>query len=365
MRVIMTGGGTGGHIYPAIAIADRIKERNNNGEILFVGTKRGLEKEIVPKHGYDIKFITVSGINRSNPIKNFKVVKDYMKGKKEAKKIIEEFKPDLVIGTGGYVCGPVIKMASKMGIKCYVHEQNAIPGMTNKMLEKVVENVFLGFEEAGKFFKQKEKHILAGNPVRDEFFKARKDVARETLGISPDDFVVLSFGGSQGAAKLNKAMMTVVEEYNGRDDVKVFFGTGKRYYEPIVNELAEIGVDVQNNIKIMPYIDNMQNYIAAADLVISRSGALTVSEIAVCGTPSILIPSPNVAGNHQMFNAQAVAGKGGAVLLEEKDLSGEKLVDEIKRLEKDEKLLNEMAKNARLCAPLDASDIIYYVILNR
>ena len=233
------------------------------------------------------------------------------------------------------------------------------------MLEKVVENVFLGFEEAGKFFKQKEKHILAGNPVRDEFFKARKDVARETLGISPDDFVVLSFGGSQGAAKLNKAMMTVVEEYNGRDDVKVFFGTGKRYYEPIVNELAEMGVDVQNNIKIMPYIDNMQNYIAAADLVISRSGALTVSEIAVCGTPSILIPSPNVAGNHQMFNAQAVAGKGGAVLLEEKDLSGEKLIDEIKRLEKDEKLLNEMAKNARLCAPLDASDIIYYVILNR
>lgn len=364
MRVIMTGGGTGGHIYPAIAIADRIKERNSNGEILFVGTERGLEKDIVPKHGYDIKFITVSGINRSNPLKNFKVIKDYMKGKKQAKKIIEDFKPDLVIGTGGYVCGPVLKVASKMGIKCYIHEQNAIPGVTNKMLEKSVENVFLGFEEAGKFFKEKEKHVLAGNPVRDEFFKARKNKSREKLGILEDEFVILSFGGSQGAAKLNKAMMEVVKKYSGKEKTRVYFGTGSRYYEPIINELKEIGVDLKDNIEIMPYIDDMQNYISAADIVVSRSGALTVSEIAVCGTPSILIPSPNVAGNHQMFNAKAIADKKGAILLEEKDLDGTSLVGEIQKLEDNRELLSAMSENVKSCAPLDASDIIYYVILN-
>lgn len=364
MRVIMTGGGTGGHIYPAIAIADRIKERILDSEILFVGTEKGLEKELVPKNGYDIRFITVSGLNRKKPLKNFKVLKEYNQGKKQAKRIIEEFKPDVVIGTGGYVCGPVVKMAAKMGIKTYIHEQNATPGVTNKMLENFVDGVFLGFAEAAKHFRKPAKHVVSGNPVRDTFFKARKNTSREKLGVDEDKFVILSFGGSQGAGKINKAMLDVVEKYNGNENVKVYFATGKRYYEPILSEFKEKNIKLEDNIEIMEYIDHMELYISAADIVISRSGALAVSEIAVCGTPSILIPSPNVTGNHQMFNAKAIADKGGAVILEEANLSGDSLIKEIKGLEKDKDLLADMSVKAKGCAPLDASDIIYYQIIN-
>ena len=179
MKVIMTGGGTGGHIYPAIAIADRIMERNNNPEILFVGTEKGLEKELVPKSGYNMKFITVSGISRKHLLRNFKVAREYIAAKRQAKKIIRDFQPDIIIGTGGYVCGPMVKAGAEMGVKTFIHEQNAFPGLTNKMLERCVDKVFLGFEAAGKIFKKPEKHIVSGNPVRDEFFKIRKNVAKD------------------------------------------------------------------------------------------------------------------------------------------------------------------------------------------
>lgn len=364
MRVIMTGGGTGGHIYPAIAIADRIKERTLDSEIIFVGTEKGLEKELVPKNGYEIRFITVSGINRRNLLKNVKVLKEYNEGRKQARKIIEEFKPDVVIGTGGYVCGPMVKEAAKMGIKTYIHEQNAAPGLTNKMLESVVDTVFLGFEDASNSFRKPEKHIVSGNPVRDVFFKARKNTSREKLGIPQDKFMVFSFGGSQGAGRINRAMMDVVEKYNGAEDVEVVFATGKRYFEPVVNEFEEKDIQLEDNISVKEYIDNMEAYISAADVIISRAGALAVSEIAVCGTPSILIPSPNVTGNHQMYNAKAVADKGGAVLLEEVYLSGERLIEEIEKMRSDKEGLQEMAVKAKECAPLDATDIIYYHIIN-
>lgn len=363
MRVIMTGGGTGGHIYPAIAIADKIMERTQNSEILFVGTKRGLEKELVPKHGYDIKFITVSGINRKNLLKNIKVIKDYQKGKKEAARIIDEFKPDVVIGTGGYVSGPVVKVAAEKGIKCYVQEQNAFPGITNKMLEKKVENVFLGFEDGGKFFKQPEKHIVTGNPVRADFFDIDKEKCRKELGIDENEFVILSFGGSQGAGRINKAMLDVVKEYNGKKGVRVIFGTGKFYNEPILTELEELGVKLEENIQVMQYIDNMQTYLGASDLVVSRSGALTVSEIALCGKPSILIPSPNVTGDHQTYNARALSDKGGAMLLEEKNLTGKLLFEKIETLRLGDGLLEEMAQQCARCAPVDAADIIYYSLI--
>ena len=364
MKVIMTGGGTGGHIYPAIAIADRIKERTLDSEILFVGTEKGLEKDLVPKNGYDIRFITVSGLNRKHPLKNFKVLKEYNQGKKQAKRIIEEFKPDVVIGTGGYVCGPMVKVAAKMGIKTYIHEQNATPGVTNKMLENFVDGVFLGFAEAASNFRKPEKHIVAGNPVRDTFFKATKTDSRKKLGIDENQLVILSFGGSQGAGKINRAMLDVVEKYNGQPNVKVYFATGKRYYEPILNELKEKNIELEDNIEILEYIDHMEKYLSAADIVVSRSGALTVSEIAVCGTPSILIPSPNVTGNHQMFNAKAIADKGGAIILEECNLSGENLIKQIEELENNKQLLEDMSAKAKECAPLDASDIIYYNIIN-
>ena len=365
MRVIMTGGGTGGHIYPAIAIADKIMERTNDSEILFVGTRRGMESRLVPENGYEIRYITVSGLNRKNMIKNIKVLRDYRKGKAQAKAIIEEFKPDIVIGTGGYVSGPVVRTAAAMGIRCFLQEQNAVAGVANRMLERYVEKVFLGFEEGGKYFKHKEKLVVSGNPVRSEFFSADPEAAREKLGIAPGKFVVLCFGGSLGAGRINKAMMNVIKAYNGRDDIEVFFATGKSYYTPIMTELRDAGMEPADNIHVLEYINNMQDVLAACDLVISRSGALTVSEIALCGKPSILIPSPNVTGDHQTFNARAISDKGGAILLEEKNLNDDVLLEEIERLRSNPAFMAGMAEQTKRCAPLDATDIIFYSITDR
>ncbi len=363
MKVIMTGGGTGGHIYPAIAIADKIMEKTSNSEILFVGTRKGLESKLVPMHGYNIEFITVSGMNRKNLLKNIKVFRDYNKGKKQAEAIIKEFEPDLVIGTGGYVSGPIINVAAKLGIPCYLQEQNAIPGLTNRMLEKSAENIFLGFEEAEKYFKSKEKCIVTGNPVRPEFFQCDKEGQREKLGIRPEDFMILAFGGSQGAGRLNKAMIDVIRKYNGVEGIQIYFATGKAYHLPVMTELEELEISIKDNIHVMEYIDEMHQYLAASDLVVSRSGALTVSEISLCSKPSILIPSPNVAGDHQTFNARAVSDKGGAILLREKELASEALYDEIERLRQNPALMESMAEQAGRCAPVDAADIIYYSII--
>lgn len=358
MKVIMTGGGTGGHIYPAIAIAEKIKEKRPEAEILFVGTKKGLEKDLVPQNGYPIKFITVSGFNRKNMLKNVKVVKDLLKGNREAKKIIKEFKPDVVIGTGGYVCGPVVRAAHKMGVKTFIHEQNAFPGMTNKMLEKYVENVFISFADAEKYFKNKEKLILSGNPVRKAFFEADKMYSRKLIGEKDDNFILLCFGGSQGAGKINDVMTDVAESLNGVKDVSLYFVTGNAYYENIVDKMRNQGIH-EGNIHIKKYITNMQDYLSAADLVICRSGALTVSEITVCGRASILIPSPNVTGNHQYYNAKAVADKGGAIIVEEKDLTSEALLKIISHLKANPQKLREMELASGKTAPCDATKIIY------
>lgn len=359
MKVIMTGGGTGGHIYPAIAIAEKIREKNPEAEILFVGTKRGLEKDLVPQNGYPIKFITVSGFNRRNMLKNVKVVKDLLKGNKEAKKIIKDFNPDIVIGTGGYVCGPVVRAAHKLGIKTFIHEQNAFPGMTNKMLEKYVDHVFISFTDAEKYFKHKDKLVLSGNPVRQAFFNADKMNSRSFIGESENNFVILCFGGSQGAGKINDVMLEVAESLNGVKDISLYFVTGNAYYDNITKTMNDKGLTSGGNIHIKKYINNMQDYLSAADLVISRSGALTVSEITVCGKASVLIPSPNVTGNHQFHNAKAVADKGGAVIIEEKDLTAESLLKVISNFKSNPEKLKDMELASLKTAPSDATKIIY------
>ena len=359
MRVIMTGGGTGGHIYPAIAIADKIKEMRPDAEIIFAGTKKGLEHTLVPKNGYDISYITVSGFDRKNLLRNVKTLSDLAKGMKESKELIKEFKPDVVIGTGGYVCGPVVKTAAKMGVRTFVHEQNAFPGVTNKMLEPYVEKVFLGFEEAGKYFKHKEKHITVGNPVRKSFFTKTKEEARRTLGIGEDEFVVLSFGGSRGAGRINRSIMSVMDKIASEKDTRLFFGTGELYYDSIIHELEEKGITPGDNIKIMRYIDDMDNHLMASDVVISRSGALSVAEIAVCGKCAVFIPSPNVTGNHQYYNAKAIEDEGGAFLIEEKDLDDDLLAEKILWLKNNEDELKKMGENSRKCAFTDSAEIIY------
>lgn len=358
MRVIMTGGGTGGHIYPAIAIADEIKKRDENAEILFVGAETGLEKRLVPENGYRIELITVKGFNRKNLLQNVDVLKKLRKGSRRAKEIITNFKPDVVIGTGGYVSAPVVKTAQKMDIPTYIHEQNAFPGVTNKMLERHVKKVFLGFSEGSEYFKHPEKHIAAGNPVREDFLREEKNAARAGLGFSPKDFVLLAFGGSQGAGRINKAMIKIIETFNGVADFKICMATGSYYYQAIMEAFRESGIALQDNIKIMEYINDMPKYLAASDLVISRSGALTVAEVTVCGKPAIFVPSPNVTGNHQYFNAMAVSQRGGATVIEEKDLDNDRLVSTILNLKNNPEILKDMSEKSRACASPEATKII-------
>jgi len=344
MRVIMTGGGTGGHIYPAIAIADKIKLEHPDAEILFVGTERGLERNLVPQNGYPIKFITVTGFNRKNLLKNFKVLANLRKGLKEAKAILTEFKPDIVIGTGGYVCGPVIKMAKSLKIKSFIHEQNALPGLTNKLLERYVEKIFVGFEEAKKNFKMQHKLIISGNPVRKDFFDVDKKECRAELNIADDEFVILSFGGSQGATKINEILVEMLERFSEVEKVVFFFVTGTGNYDKISTEVKARGIKLNDKTQIMPYVDNMPKYLAASDMVISRAGALAVTEIMVCGKPAILIPSPHVVGNHQYFNAKTLVIKQTAVLIEEKNLNAESFAETIWRMKESNDDLTKIAE---------------------
>ncbi|MBK5262285.1 MAG: undecaprenyldiphospho-muramoylpentapeptide beta-N-acetylglucosaminyltransferase [Peptostreptococcaceae bacterium] len=363
MKVLMTGGGTGGHIYPAIAIADRIKKEHKDAEILFVGTERGLEKSIVPKSGYNIKFIRVRGFNRKNVFKNIKVLLELPKAFKDAKNIIKAFNPDIVIGTGGYVCGPVVRIAHKLGVKTYIHEQNALPGLTNKLLEKYVDKIFIGFKEAEKNFRHKEKIVLSGNPVRSEFEHLDKSECRKKLGIPDKDFAILAFGGSGGAGTLNKEILNVIKTLNEHPEVSIFFGTGGVYYERVISELKAQGIRLSNKIKVLEYIENIQNYLGASDLVISRAGALTIAEITICGKASILIPSPNVTGNHQYFNAKAISETGGAILIQEKNLDEDRVMKAVEMLMADRCRLEKMETASKNCAHETATEIIYKTIM--
>lgn len=365
MKVIMTGGGTGGHIYPAIAIADEIRARDENAEILFVGAETGLEKRLVPENGYEIELITVKGFNRKHLLKNIDVLKKLRKGSLHSKEIIKTFNPDVVIGTGGYVSAPVVKMAQKLGVPTYIHEQNAFPGVTNKMLEGHVEKVFLGFEEGSAHFKHPEKHVATGNPVRESFLHVDKDSARMELGFDRRDFVLLAFGGSQGAGRINKAMIKVIETFNGVEDFKICLATGSYYYQAIMEEFQDSGIKLADNIKVLEYINDMPKYLAAADLVMSRSGALTVAEVTVCGKPAIFIPSPNVTGNHQYFNAKAVAERGGAKVIEEKDLDNDQLISLILSWKNNPEILKDMSEKSRACASPDAVRTICDQIMGR
>ncbi|MGN1413363.1 MAG: undecaprenyldiphospho-muramoylpentapeptide beta-N-acetylglucosaminyltransferase [Anaerovoracaceae bacterium] len=362
MRVIVTGGGTGGHIYPAIAIADKIREMEPDSEILYIGNETGLEKEIVPKAGYDFEMVTAMWLDRSHLIKIFKTGWGVLKGTAEARRIMKRFRPDVVIGTGGYVCVPVLLAGHQFGARTYLHEQNAYPGVANRFLERYVKHIFLGFPDAAKYFKEPEKLVDAGNPVRRSFFQLTREEARRKLGFPQDAFIILSFGGSLGAEKINEVAFDLMEAVNGQEKVMLIFGTGKWYYEATLEKAREKNIRIRENILIRDYIDPMDQYLAACDVVISRSGALSVAETTVCGKASVLIPSPNVTGNHQYYNAKAVADRGGAILMEEKDLTSEKLIEEVLHLKNHPEDLAAMSRASRACAPDRALDIIYDTI---
>ena len=365
MKILLAGGGTAGHINPALAIAGYIKSKRPDAQFLFIGNRDGMEQRLVPQAGFEIKSITISGFKRSldpkSMLANAKTVRRTFTSSAEAKKIIREFKPDICIGTGGYVSGPVVREASKLGVPCIIHEQNAYPGVTNKMLAKRVKKVMLAVEAAKPYFKD-APIVVTGNPVRGEILTADKKTSRKKLGLDQRP-VVLSFGGSLGASRINDAVADLIAR-SGRDGRYQHIHAYGKFGESFPELIKEKGVDIEEcpNLDIRPYIDNMSECMAAADLVICRAGAITLSEIQAMGKPAILIPSPNVAENHQYHNAMALVNAGAAEILEESELNGETLTAKADFMLQSEETLAKFSENSKKMAITNANERIYSVV---
>lgn len=369
MKVLLAGGGTAGHINPALAIAAIIKDHYPDAEFLFAGTPKGMESRLIPKAGYAFAPIKVSGFQRKltpkNIIRNVKTVAYLTTAGHRAKQIISEFQPDIVIGTGGYVSGPIVLKAAQMGIKTAIHEQNAFPGMTTKMLSKQVDAVMLTVEEAMEYLDKGINFTVTGLPVRKGFRSVSRAEARKELGIPEDEVCILSSGGSLGAGRINETVAELME-WEVKNDIPVthihsYGGMGK---DTFLKDISARGVDYENNSRIRPkeYIDNMSVCMAAADLIISRSGANSLSELEAMGRASILIPSPNVAGNHQYHNAMVLGKAGAAIVIEEKNLTGESLIECVSKLYNDADKLNCFAKRAAALYVADTPERVFNVI---
>ncbi|MBE7024440.1 MAG: undecaprenyldiphospho-muramoylpentapeptide beta-N-acetylglucosaminyltransferase [Ruminococcaceae bacterium] len=352
MRIVLSGGGTGGHIYPAIAIANYVKEQNPDAEILFIGNAGGMESKLVPRAGYPINYIQVQGLRRRISIENLKTAVRLVTSYHSAKKILREFAPDIVIGTGGYVCLPVVLAATALKIRSLVHEQNVFPGLTVRMCAGRADTA-ISFPETEKYFKKTPKRLLlTGNPIRPELLRpaTEKKPAGEPL-------VVIS-GGSLGAQKINDTLIALLK-MGGQDYYGIIASTGERNYEAVMQKIKEEKIRLCENKKILPYIHDMDTVLKRADLAVTRAGAITVSELSAMGKPAILIPSPNVTNDHQTYNARTMEKNGAAVLLPESELSAEVLAGQIKTLLSSQTHLRNMARAAKDCAILDACQRIY------
>ncbi len=366
MRVLMTGGGTGGHVNPALAIADTIRKYDPTAQIAYVGTRRGIESKLVPAAGYPLYFVEIQGMKRSLSLSNLKTAWLTLTSPHKAKKLIREFAPDLVVGTGGYVNWPVVRAAARMGIPCALHESNAAPGVAVRMLASEVDRIYLNFEETGAALGGGDKLLRVGNPVLHPSEQTDRASARRTLGI-PDryKYCILSYGGSMGAERLNYAVLRLMRDFTSKHpEVFHLHASGAIERELCGQWFRELGLDRCENIRLVEYIYDMPLQMAAADLVICRAGAMTVSEVALNGKCTIFIPSPNVTNNHQVRNASVLADAGAAVLFEEKDLEG---VDAAPLTEQAAYLLSDAGASARHAmerairafAVPDANDRIY------
>ncbi len=369
MKVLFAAGGTGGHINPALAVAGVVRERHPDAEILFVGTKDKMEAKLVPQAGYDFTTIKISGFQRKisfeNLIRNIKTIWYLLTCNGQVKKILREFQPDVVVGFGGYVSGPVLRMAAKMGIPTAIHEQNAYPGITNKALSKVVDRVMLTAAEAEKYLQPKNDVTVTGLPVRGEMMKADRDFSRAKMGIKDNQKLVLSMGGSLGAMTINNAMVDIITDHHNDENLYFLHATGQ-YGLWVPDKLKEKGVDTENsrNVEIREYISDMDVCMSAADVVVCRAGASTLSELQALGKASILVPSPNVAENHQFHNAMALVNKNAARIIEEKDLTREKMDELFMSLVNDDAERKEIEKNAKEMAVSDAKERIADIVLS-
>ena len=364
MNVIFTCGGTAGHINPAIAVANILKERDPGCKILFIGATGHMEEKLVPQAGYELKCLPGSGLSRGKSLaaikKNIHAVRCVINAIKECKKIIREFQADVIIGTGGYASFPALYAGSKLGVPTCVHESNAVPGLTTKLAADRANRVLVAFEESAKHYKHPEKVEVVGMPVRREFIFTKKEDARKELGLDERPVVVSAFG-SLGAKVMNETVadMFALEQTDGFPFQHIH-ATGSFGWEWMPQRVKELGVDLENcpSIDMREYIYNMPTVMAAADIIISRAGASTCNEIGASGTPCILIPSPNVTNNHQEKNARVLSESGGAVLVLEKDCSAKMLYDEITALLADESRRQAMTKALHEIVKLDSAERI-------
>lgn len=385
MRVIIAAAGTGGHINPGIAIANKIMEEEENSKIIFVGTNRGLEVDLVKRAGYELKTIDAYGISRSFTIENIKRLLKTIQSIKSAKKIIKQFKPDIIIGTGGYICVPVFKAANELKIPYVIHESNALPGVATKIFSKRAKKVLLGFKEAKDRLKYTKNIVVTGTPTKVKNLKYSVEQINEKkseLGFDKNKKLVLIFGGSQGAKSINNAVKDLVTksnmvlnntisitDRNGSmstidlydNDYQIIWAIGKGQYDNIKSEFTKAKIDIDNipNVKALPYIYNMEEIMNIADLIVSRSGAMTITEIEKVGKPAIFVPFPYAAENHQEYNARAVEKVGAAKVILDKDLNAETLDKTIKQIIDNDDELKQMGKRSSLLSVNDVEDRIY------
>ena len=363
MRIIFACGGTAGHINPALAVAGRIKELMPDSEFLFIGAVGQMESDLVPRAGYKIETVRVRGLSREKTLggffHNISAAWHLVRSTMKAKKIIKRFKPDIVVGTGGYICFPVLKAASKLGIPTAVHESNACPGLTTKMLADIVDTIMLGFEESRKYYKNPEKTVVTGTPVRGEFASYSMRSAKAELGIPMDKPLVVSVWGSLGAENMNEVMCSVIALAGKTPGFTLIHSAGVEGYEKMVTHLRSTAPDYEKNgMDVREYIYDMPRVMAAADLVLCRAGASTISELAYMHKPTIFVPSPYVTNNHQYKNAKVVEDAGGALIFEEGAFEPRELLDAVKNILSSSDKLSSMSAAMEGLARPEATDMI-------
>mgnify|MGYP004655970365 CR=1 FL=1 len=350
MKAIVVAGGTGGHIYPAVAIINKIKEMEKNSEILYIGTTDRMEKDIIPKMGINFVGIPMRGLNRKKIFSNLSVAGMYLTALSKARKVIKEFDPDIVIGAGGYISAPVLYEAKKLGYKCIIHEQNSIPGLSNKFLSKIVDKVCVSLPDSIKYF-NKDKVVYTGNPRSEEIATVLKKSKTE-LGFDSRKKLVVIVMGSLGSSTMTLKIKELIPEFRDKN-YQVLVVTGNGYLDQYKD------VKTPDNVKIVPFLNDFICFLKDSDLIISRAGASTISEITAIGLPAILVPSPYVTGNHQYMNAKELEKTGACVLIEEKDFSADKIVLEIDKLFNNKIIYDKMKRDSRKLGVSDSASRIY------
>ncbi|CAM5786967.1 undecaprenyldiphospho-muramoylpentapeptide beta-N-acetylglucosaminyltransferase [Brevibacillus borstelensis] len=360
MRVVLTGGGTGGHIYPALAVAKEISRQQPQAAFLYIGSKKGLEAQLVPRTDIPFQSVEIAGLKRKLTFDNVKTLWKFIQAVSLSKRMLREFRPDVVIGTGGYVCGPVVYAAARLGIPTVIHEQNVVPGLTNKFLARYVDRVAVSFEESLSFFPA-GKTVLTGNPRATEVMHGDPRAGRAFLGVGEDKRVVLIFGGSRGARAINEATLAIVPRMQEFPRTHFVYVTGDVHYDSISAALKEKG-EQPRNLSVYPFVHNMPDLLAAAHLMVGRAGASSLAELTALGVPSILVPSPYVTNNHQEKNARGLEKQGASIVILENELSGERLLESLSAILGSEERWAAMQKSSRQLGMPDAATKIYQVL---